>query len=99
MACLFVSSYKYLYNPRESKVGRVLCSEKSSKFEVTVFGSELCFFVCLLACFLGSNLWHMEFPRLGVEFEQQLPAYAAATAMVGPKPCLRPTPQLMATDP
>ena len=30
-------------------------------------------------CFLGPYLRHMEVPRLGVESEQQLPAYATAT--------------------
>ena len=30
---------------------------------------------------LGSHLWHMEFPRLGVKLEQQLPAYATAIAI------------------
>jgi len=32
-------------------------------------------------CFLGSHLWHMEVPRLGVKSELQLPAYTMATAM------------------
>ena len=32
-------------------------------------------------CFLGPHLWHREVPRLRVEWELQLPAYAAATAM------------------
>ena len=31
-------------------------------------------------CFLGSHMQHMEVPRLGVESELQLPAYATATA-------------------
>ena len=30
-------------------------------------------------CFLGPHLWHMEVPRLGVEWELQLPACATAT--------------------
>ena len=30
--------------------------------------------------FLGLHLWHMEVPRLGVQSELQLPAYATATA-------------------
>ena len=30
-------------------------------------------------CFLGPHLWHMEVPRLGVEWELQLPAYTTAT--------------------
>ena len=31
--------------------------------------------------FLGPHPWHMKFPRLGVQSELQLPAYATATAM------------------
>ena len=31
-----------------------------------------------LLFFLGLYLWHMEIPRLGVESELQLPAYATA---------------------
>ena len=34
--------------------------------------------------FLGMHLWHMEVPRLGVESELQLSAYATATAMQDP---------------
>ena len=30
--------------------------------------------------FLGSHLWHLEVPKLGVKLEGQLPAYATATA-------------------
>ena len=37
------------------------------------------FFFCLLACFLGSQPWHMEVPRLGVKSELLLPAYTTAT--------------------
>ena len=36
--------------------------------------------IFLVVCFLGLHLRHMEFPRLGVEEELQLPAYATATA-------------------
>ena len=31
--------------------------------------------------FLWLHLWHMKVPRLGVESEQQPPAYTTATAM------------------
>ena len=34
--------------------------------------------------FLGLHPWHMEIPRLGVESELQLLAYATATAMPDP---------------
>ena len=33
---------------------------------------------------LGPHLWHMEVPRLGVEWDLQLPAYATAPAMQDP---------------
>ena len=36
-------------------------------------------FFCLLS-FLGRHPWHVEVPRLGVEFELQLLAYTTATA-------------------
>ena len=38
----------------------------------------------LFFCFLGLQPWHMELPRLGVESELQLPAYATATATGDP---------------
>ena len=34
--------------------------------------------------FLGPHPWHMEVTGLGVEWEQQLPAYAAATGTLDP---------------
>ena len=40
--------------------------------------------VCHHRCFLGPNPRHVEVPRLGVESELQLPAYATATAMPDP---------------
>ena len=47
--------------------------------------------------FLGPNSWHMEVPRLGVQSELHLPAYATAIATGGSKLSLQTTPQLMAT--
>ena len=38
----------------------------------------------ILFVFLGSHLWHMEVPRLGVQFKLLLPAYAKATATPDP---------------
>ena len=34
--------------------------------------------------FLGSHLWHMEVPKLGVQLELQLSAYTTATATAMP---------------
>ena len=33
--------------------------------------------------FLGPHLWHVEFPRIGIETELQLPVYTTAIAMLG----------------
>ena len=41
-------------------------------------------FFCFLFCSLGLHGQHMEFPRVGVELEQQLLAYATATATPDP---------------
>ena len=43
-----------------------------------------CLFVCLFVCFLGPHPRHMEVPRLGLESELQLLAYAAYAAMWDP---------------
>ena len=37
-------------------------------------------FIYLFFCFLGPHLWHMEVPRLEVQLQLQLPAYATAIA-------------------
>ena len=41
-------------------------------------------FLIFIFCFLGPHLWHREVPRLKIESEPQLPAYATATAMSDP---------------
>ena len=38
------------------------------------------FFFFFFKVFLGPHLWHMEVPRLGIQLELLLPAYATATA-------------------
>ena len=42
------------------------------------------FFFLIFFLFLGPYLWHMEVPRIGVQLELQLPAYATATAASDP---------------
>ena len=42
------------------------------------------FWFGLVFCILGPNMQHMEVPKLGLESELQLPAYAAATAALDP---------------
>ena len=46
--------------------------------------SFLFFLFFLFFIFLGPHLRHMEFPRLGVELERQLPAYTAAMGTQNP---------------
>ena len=41
-------------------------------------------FLSFFLVILGPQVWHMEVPRLEVESELQLPAYATATAMPDP---------------
>ena len=53
--------------------------------------------ILFIFCLLGLYSWHVEVPRLGVELELQLLAYATATAMWDVSHCLRPTTQFMAT--
>ena len=45
--------------------------------------SSLFLFIYLF-CSIGLQLWYMDIPRLGVELELQLLAYATATAMQDP---------------
>ena len=47
---------------------------------------HLFMYVCNTPLFfagVGANPWHMEVPRLGVELELQLPAYATTTPDLG----------------
>ena len=46
----------------------------------------VCLFVCLFLVFLGLHLQHMDIPCLGVELEQQLPAYTTVTQCRIPDP-------------
>ena len=45
----------------------------------------------LFSFFLGSHLWHMEVPSLGVKLEMSLPAPAAAHGNAPSEPRLLPT--------
>ena len=40
--------------------------------------------IIIIICFLGPHPQHMEVPRLGVEWELQVPAYATATEIPDP---------------
>ena len=50
-------------------------------FPVTEGKDQPPFLFCFVFCFLGLHLWHMEVPRLGVQSELPLPAYATDIAM------------------
>ena len=75
--------------PRCSKYGPWTCNvgiplqRLRHRFRPTVEGG-IYLFIYLFICFLGLLPPHMEVPRLGVELELQLPAYAIATAAWGP---------------
>ena len=55
------------------------------------------YIVSIFFFFLEPHPMHMDVPRLGVESELQVPAYATATAKVAPKLLLQPASQLTAT--
>ena len=63
----------------------LICRTVISKFLLLIIPNLYVCLFCLLFffcfCFLGLHLWHMEVPRLEVESELQLLAYATATAM------------------
>ena len=59
-----------------------------SWFPVSFLGALAPRRVAFFFFFLGLNLWHMEVPRLGVQFELQLLAYTTATATSDPSLCL-----------
>ena len=65
---------------------QLLCTGKCFSLDLGHnISSSLSLYVCVCVCvyvfvFLGPHPWHMEVPRLGVESELQLPAYATATA-------------------
>ena len=52
-------------------------------FPLNVNRKGATFFVVVVA-FLGLHPWHMEVPRLGVEWDLQLPVYTTATATRDP---------------
>ena len=64
---------------------------KEESYNPFMFQTQFVFF-----SFLQPHLWHMEVPRLGVEWELQLPTHATATAKAGSELHLRPTLRLAA---
>ena len=42
--------------------------------------ASFCLFVFCFLLFLGLHLWHMDVPKLGVQWDLQSPAYTTATA-------------------
>ena len=58
-------------------VGEEVLTEADRKS--SIYYSYYCYYYYFV--FLGPHPWHVEVPRLGVESESQLPAYARATAM------------------
>ena len=56
------------------------CQELTYLWETCVLFHSLSYFI-LFFCFLGLQVWHMEFPRLEVKSELQLLVYVTAMAM------------------
>ena len=74
---------------REGKINGLLCEQKAkeSRGRDTYVGQKTSMCLCVCVCvFLGVHLWHVEVPRLGVEFKLQPPAYTTVTATPDPKP-------------
>ena len=64
-----------------------LCSSRLNlciEFPLQLLITYLFIYLFIYVFFLGPHPWHMEIPRLGVESELQLLAYATATAMQDP---------------
>ena len=59
--------------------------------------NSLILFLKIFFFYLEAHPKHMEFSRLGVKSELQLPAYTTAAANTGSELHLRSTPQLVAT--
>ena len=55
------------------------------------------YFILLVFAIVGPHPRHMEVPRLGVEWELQLPAYTTAAATPDPRHVCDLMPQLLAT--
>ena len=71
----------HVYLPITCRVSTSAAIEELGTQASTVRGTSIFFFFFF---FLGPYLWHMEVPRLGVESELQLLAYATAPAMQDP---------------
>ena len=96
IACVY--NLDTIVKPSKPKRDFLIFSNKKmlSVFLTVVFGINLSFSLSLPPAlplslslflslsFLGPHVQHMEVPRLGVESELQLPAYATATATQGP---------------
>ena len=68
--------------PWQPAAGRYSLTELPLSSTVSCFlpWDFLCAHFVVVCLFLGSHLWHMVVPRLGVQLELRLPAYTTATA-------------------
>ena len=74
--CLFISFSILLH--RLKPLSHIIINQTS----IAIINNLL--LIIIIICFLGPHLQHMKIPRLGVELEIQLPAYAIAIAMWNP---------------
>ena len=74
-----------VYKPREGATCRNSTVSSNRHPEIgRAVSDQRHLFLLFVFCFLGPHPRHMELPRLGVESELQLPAYAIATATQDP---------------
>ena len=86
----FYQNYKIICPSYVTHFPLLICisfyCEKAS-YQIFVSSSCLCMCFCEMSFFFfqwGLLSWHMEVPRLGIEQELQLPAYATPTATWDP---------------
>ena len=58
----------------------MICELCLNKAVILIFGGLFGEEVFFSPFILGLHMWHMEFPKLGVQLELQLPVYTTATA-------------------
>ena len=84
MSHLLVSSVNSIFQLHQEKSDDMGQRQKIRTLHGVQWKTTSIFLQFLFFFFFGLHPWHMEVPRLGVECELQLPAYATATAKPDP---------------
>jgi len=78
----FIPLFWLWHEPRLQQLKhQILTTRPPGNSLIPSSSSSSFFFFFLSFVFLGPHLGHIEVPRLGVQWELQLPAYSTATAM------------------